>query len=148
MLPAQIDYVLWLACKTWQRSDGTILVFWKTTRVVRYTIIGKVISNSSCDHALCNTHHLRELIYLAEQDQQEWAEKLIKLLLEAKELVEATPENCLVKSSAELASIDLRYNAILAEGFSQDIPPPTKTGKKKRGSSETIEIEKHVGSVA
>ena len=87
----------------------------------------------SCDHALCNTHHLRELIYLAEQDQQEWAGKLIKLLLEAKEIVEATPGNCLVKNSAELASIDLRYNAILAEGFSQDIPPPTKTGKKKRG---------------
>lgn len=86
----------------------------------------------SCDHSLCNTHHLRELIYLSEQDQQEWAEKLIKLLLEAKELVEATPENCLSKDSAELISIYQRYDAILAEGFAEDIPPPA-TEKKKRG---------------
>ncbi len=87
----------------------------------------------SCDHSLCNTHHLRELTYLAEQDQQGWAEKLIQLLLKAKELCEATSENCLAKNSTELASIDLRYDAILAEGFAQNIPPPIKTGKKKRG---------------
>ncbi len=87
----------------------------------------------SCDHSLCNTHHLRELTCLAEQDQQDWAEKLIKLLLEAKGLVEGTLENCLAKESAELASIYLRYDAILAEGFSQDRPPPIQTGKKKRG---------------
>jgi len=90
----------------------------------------------SCDHSLCNTHHLRELIYLAEQDQQAWAGELIKLLLEAKELVEATPGNCLAKDSAELASIYLRYDALLSEGFAQDIPPPTKTGKKKPGRSK------------
>ncbi len=93
----------------------------------------KIYFQFSCDHSLCNTHHLRELIYLTEQDQQAWAEELFKLLLEAKELVEATSENCLAKDSAELASITLRYDALLSEGFAQDIPPPTKTGKKKRG---------------
>jgi len=87
----------------------------------------------SCDHALCNTHHLRELTYLAEQDQQDWADKIMKFLLEAKDLVEATSANCLAKDSAELASIDLRYDEILATGFAQDIPPPRPTGKKKRG---------------
>jgi len=87
----------------------------------------------SCDHALYNAHHLRELTYLAEQDQQDWAEKLMQLLLESKDLVEATSENCLAKDSAVLASIDLRYDSILAEGFAQDIPPPRPTGKKKRG---------------
>jgi len=87
----------------------------------------------SCDHSLCNTHHLRELTYLAEQDQQDWAEELIKLLLEAKELCEATFDNCLAEDSVELASISLQYDALLAKGFAQDRPPPTKTGKKKRG---------------
>jgi len=87
----------------------------------------------SCDHALCNTHHLRELTYLAEQDQQDWAEKLMKLLLESKEIVAATSANCLAKDSAELASIDLRYDSILSEGFGQNLPPPTTTQKRKRG---------------
>ena len=87
----------------------------------------------SCDHALCNTHHLRELTYLADQDGCDWSEKMMKLLLEAKDLVESTSENCLAKKSPELASIDLRYDSILTEGFAQDIPPPTNTQKKKRG---------------
>jgi len=89
-----------------------------------------------CDHALCNAHHLRELTYLAEQDGCDWAEKLMKLLLEAKELVAATSANCLAKDSAELASIDLRYETILAEGFAHDLPPPTNPEKKKRGRSK------------
>lgn len=87
----------------------------------------------TCEHALCNAHHLRELTYLAEQNQQAWAGKLIKLLVDSKELVETTPENCLAKESAELASIELRYDAILTEGFAQDLPPPAKVGRKKRG---------------
>ncbi len=92
--------------------------------------------NFPCDHSLCNAHHLRELTYLAEQDQQDWAGKMIKLLLDAKKLVEATSENCLAEDSAEWASVTLGYDTILAEGFAQNIPPPTKTQKKKRGRSK------------
>ncbi len=55
----------------------------------------KIHFQFSCDHALCNSHHLRDMIYLAEQDQQDLAGKLIKLLLESKEIVETTPEYCL-----------------------------------------------------
>ncbi len=87
-----------------------------------------------CSHALCNAHHLRELTYLAEQNQQLWAAEMVDLLLEAKEICEATFDNCLAEDSAELASIYFRYDALLTEGFAQDIPPPkVKGAKKKRG---------------
>lgn len=38
----------------------------------------------NCVHSLCNSHHLRELIYFEEQDEL-WASKLIGCLLDAKE---------------------------------------------------------------
>jgi len=87
----------------------------------------------SCDHSLCNAHHLRELTYLAEQEQQGWATSMIELLLEAKETCEAASENCLAEDSAELASIRVRYDALLAKGLAQNFPPPETSKKKKRG---------------
>ena len=87
----------------------------------------------SCDHSLCNAHHLRELTYLAEQDQQDWAAAMIGLLLEAKEMSEAASENCLAEDSSELASIRLRYDALIAKGLAQNLPPPQRLEQKKRG---------------
>jgi len=87
----------------------------------------------SCDHSLCNAHHLRELTYLAEQEQQGWAASMIELLLEAKETCEATSGNCLAEDSAELASIRVRYDALIAKGLAQNLPPPQRLEQKKRG---------------
>jgi len=88
----------------------------------------------SCEHALCNAHHLRELVYLVEQDQQQWASSMITLLLEAKKVCEAASANCLATDSPELASIFLRYDEILQAGFAKNLPPPKlKAEKKKRG---------------
>jgi len=42
---------------------------------------------SVCLHSLCNTHHLRELIYFEEQDEL-WAAKIKKCLLDAKEEID------------------------------------------------------------
>jgi len=88
----------------------------------------------SCDHSLCNAHHLRELIYLAEQEKQTWAKPMIALLLEAKKASESTPENCLAESSSEMESILFRYDGLIQEGLAQNLPSPeAKTRKKKRG---------------
>lgn len=40
------------------------------------------------DHGLCNAHILRELIYIKEKDQADWAQQLIDLLLKAKKRVD------------------------------------------------------------
>jgi len=87
---------------------------------------------------LCNAHHLRELTYLAEQEEQAWADPMIALLLEAKKASESMPENCLAEDSSELTSILLRYDGLIQEGLAQNLPSPapsteTKPKKKKRG---------------
>jgi len=88
----------------------------------------------SCEHALCNAHHLRELTYLAEQEKQDWAKPMIALLLEAKKASESMPENCLPEDSLELESILVRYDGLIQEGLAQNLPSSEgKPKKKKRG---------------
>jgi len=55
------------------------------------------------------------------------------LLLEAKDASEAKSENCLAENSAELKSIHQRYDALIAKGLAQNLPPPQTSQKKKRG---------------
>ena len=85
------------------------------------------------EHALCNAHHLRELAFVHEQYEQEWAEGLSKLLLEAKEAVEsAQQQGRPALSAAQVGDFETRYDNLLAQG-GQANPPPPETGPKKRG---------------
>jgi len=86
----------------------------------------------SCEHALCNAHHLRELTYLAEHEKQDWAKPMIALLLEAKKASESMPENCLPEDSSELKTILLRYDDLIQKGLAQNLPSPEAKSKKKR----------------
>lgn len=45
----------------------------------------------ACQHAFCNAHHLRELQFIIDQYQQDWAADLQRLLLDLKAEVEAAP---------------------------------------------------------
>lgn len=85
-------------------------------------------------HALCNAHHLRDLIFIQEQYQQKWAFDLEKLLLEIKEAVaNAQPEHSSLPQ-AQITSFEERYDAIVAAGLLENPPPETVSSlPKKRG---------------
>jgi transposase len=88
-----------------------------------------------CQHALCNVHHLRELIFLQEEQQQEWAGEMKELLLDIKAAVaQARTEGRSRLHPLEVADWKVRYRALLAQGYQANPPPapPTEGGKKGR----------------
>ena len=81
------------------------------------------------DHALCNAHHLRELIAVGIGWDQGWANDLADLLREAKRTVataRATGSDRL--DPATLHSIRVRYGQLVAKGFAAN--PEPETGKR------------------
>jgi transposase len=89
-------------------------------------------------NALCNAHHLRDLIFVRDQYQQTWAAQMIDLLLEIKAVVEeASPEQHSL-SPSQLVDFETRYDAILEAGLQTcpvlepPEPLPKKRGKPKQ----------------
>jgi transposase len=90
-------------------------------------------SNTTCRHALCNIHHLRELTFLEEQYQQDWAKELKGLLLEMKAATEqarAQGERLLPRTARE--PLIARYEALLAAGLAANPPPPRRVRRRGR----------------
>lgn len=89
----------------------------------------------TCEHFLCNAHHLRELQYILEQYGQWWTFQLSLLLVTIHSQVkQAKAEGKTQLSSQALDAFESRYEAILNEGFSQNpIPSPEPNEPKKRG---------------
>jgi len=84
----------------------------------------------TCKHALCNAHHIRELERAIEYDNQQWAERMQKLLLDINQVVKESG-GFLVATKAK--AFRVQYQKILKEG-QKDCPPPVRPpGKKKRG---------------
>jgi len=88
-----------------------------------------------CEHFLCNAHHLRELQYLLEHDNQWWAFHLSVLLVSSHSQVKALKaQQKTALPPEDLAALSSRYDAILGQGLKQNpIPPPDPTKPKKRG---------------
>jgi len=86
----------------------------------------------NCQHALCNAHHLRELLFIVERYQQPWAEEMACLLLDIKTEVEASPPDWTTLPPERVAHYEHRYDEILQQGFEAN-PPPEQPAPRQRG---------------
>jgi len=93
-----------------------------------------------CLHALCNAHHLRELTYVEEQDQQGWAKQMRELLLNIEQAVKAQggalPEPQVIRYTEQ-------YRALLEQAEWECPPPdpqrkPGQRGRVKRSKSRNL----------
>jgi transposase len=84
-----------------------------------------------CSHALCNVHHLRELVFIAEQYQQEWAASMKALLLLMKDRVqEARSRGETQLDLLSLLALRGDYDRLLQEGWRTN-PPAARAGPNK-----------------
>jgi len=100
--------------------------------------------NYSCQHGLCNAHHLRELAFIVERYDQKWAEKMIGFLLETKEMVEEAQSYTYCLDEKTLKKRGAKYNRILREGMRANPPPtdesdqPKRRGRKKQSKAKNL----------
>jgi transposase len=91
---------------------------------------------TTCRHALCNAHHLRELRFLSEHYQQGWAEELARLLRTMK-AVQASGESI---SQQERQGYEQAYDDLLALGQAANPIEATagKRGRPKRSAAQNL----------
>ena len=87
----------------------------------------------SCLHVLCNAHHLRELLGIAEEDGQKWPNDMIDLLLEIKKTAKERRSIDSWLDPAEVERFEVRYNQIIQMGLLENPSPKTPDLPKKRG---------------
>jgi transposase len=95
------------------------------------------------EHVLCNAHHLRELVFIAEQYEQEWANGMIKLLVEIKDAVEVAKMKAQITlTDQQQADFEMRYAQLIVQGLQANPPPPDppvkKRGRKKQSKAKNL----------
>jgi transposase len=86
-----------------------------------------------CDHALCNSHLLRELVFLWEEQSQKWAKSMIDHLLAIKEAVATAGLTGLTALPSFDQERSLKeYEQIIKTGYAQN-PLAPQHGPKRRG---------------
>jgi len=82
------------------------------------------------EHALCNAHHLRTLLFLLERYPQKWVQELSDLLLTIKAKVEAAKERMRTALSVrQRNAFNEEYDTLIAKGLRAN-PPPNKKSRK------------------
>ncbi len=84
------------------------------------------------EHALCNAHHLRSLLFLLERYPQKWVQDLIELLSKIKEKVEAIKQKAETALSVRQANaFSTAYDELVKKGLRAN--PPSKKNSRKSG---------------
>ena len=87
-----------------------------------------------CDHAFCNAHLLRELVFLWEEQDQAWAKIMIDHLLAIKTAVDTARQDGQSALNAEnLDSFYARYIQIVDIGYAENPAADPPKGPKRRG---------------
>jgi transposase len=94
---------------------------------------------NNCFHILCNAHHLRNLTFINEQFDQEWAKNMIDLLLDIKK----HKESFIYSDKFSFTDIQIRkyeaeYDNLIEIGIEANPPPvqpKNKRGRKKKGEA-------------
>ncbi len=81
-----------------------------------------------CTHGLCNAHHLRELTYVHEQQNQAWALDMIELLTQAQQ---RTAQSGTPLPAVQLGHLRYVYDEILSQAECEN-PRASATGKRGR----------------
>lgn len=124
----------WYFCEEYRGKDA------KTVAAVLSRFGGRLVHDGwksylhyVCKHALCNAHHLRELVFIDEHLKEPWALKMKKHLLEIKEAVdEAWNQGKNQLPDEILLRFRKRYQLIIRQGYAMQ-PPPKKRRPGQRG---------------
>ena len=90
-----------------------------------------------CVHALCNAHHLRERVFLAETTGQAWPQQMIELLCAAKTETDQMRQGPSALSEKRLRHYRRRYETILAAGERLNPEAPRNAGGRGRVKQST-----------
>jgi transposase len=89
---------------------------------------------TGCRHALCNVHHLRELTFVEEEEQQPWAKDLKELLLAMRTAADqARAQGWSHVPEAQRTAFHRQYRALLAQARAAHPPPATARRPGQRG---------------
>lgn len=108
------------------------------------------------EHALCNAHHLRTLLFLLERYPQKWIEPLKDMLLKIKAKVETAKANQQTALSVRQRNLfNQAYDELIAQGLRANPPPkansrkPGQRGRLKQSPARNLllRLREHTESV-
>lgn len=106
----------------------------------------------ACTHALCNAHHLRELIYLEETTQQPWTRNMIDFLCAAKKEAAVVHAAARTISRQRFAKLRRHYHRILRAGERanpRSMPRARRRGRIKQSPAVNLltRLRQHAADV-
>jgi transposase len=92
---------------------------------------------TNCQHANCNAHHLRDLLYIEEEMGRKWAKRMRRLLIRSNHLKKQGALN-----ETMIGSLSEQYDTILSKALlkepSEPIPELGKRGRKAKNKSRRL----------